>query len=77
MPGPAAAAGGNKDLAIARPLATLLTALPRLQVLDARGIHIEPGSCWSEAKCRTMAHLAAGAKLMKRRPYPQKLLMDA
>ncbi|KAJ9522316.1 hypothetical protein QJQ45_008210 [Haematococcus lacustris] len=68
---------GNKDLAIVRPLAPLLTALPRLQVLDARGIHVEPGSCWSEAKCRTMAHLASGAKLMRRRPYPQKLLMDA
>ena len=59
------------------PVNTLLGGLPRMAVLDFRGIHKEKGvSYWTDAKCTTMKHLAALAKLLKKRKYPHRLLFD-
>lgn len=67
---------GNKELTIPSPLTPLLTALPRVSILDFRGVHKEKGAYWSDAKCLTMKHVAAMAKLLKRRKYAHRVLMD-
>lgn len=43
----------------------------------ARGLALqEKGAYWSDAKCSTMKHIAAFAKLLKRRRYRHRVLMD-
>lgn len=61
---------GNAPLQIAAPLTPMLTTLPRLRLVDMRAIHEERDNCWSDAKCKTMSHVAALAKAMKRRRPP-------
>ena len=51
------------------PLA-VLSGLPRLRLVDFREVHEEKNSCWSEAKCASMSHVASLAKTLKRRRPP-------
>ncbi|KAG1662435.1 hypothetical protein FOA52_004016 [Chlamydomonas sp. UWO 241] len=68
---------GNKELQVLAPLTSLLAALPHIQVLDFRGVHKEKGTAyWSDAKCTTMKFLAAAAKLLKRRRYASRVIID-
>eukprot|EP00798_Chlamydomonas_sp_ICE-L_P006644 gene6644-3301_t len=68
---------GNKELQLLSPLTPLLAAMPQVSVLDFRAIHKEKGSnYWSDEKCATMKYLAAASKLLKRRKYPHRVIVD-
>eukprot|EP00798_Chlamydomonas_sp_ICE-L_P005104 gene5104-34904_t len=68
---------GNKDLQLETPLTAILSSMPHVAVLDFRAVHKEKGfSYWSDAKCTTMKHLAAASKLLKRRKYPHRVIVD-
>ena len=62
---------------IQAPLTPLLK-LPRLQLVDLRGVHDNNAhlSYWDADKCTAMSHLAALSKALKKRPAAGKLLMD-
>ena len=44
-----------------------LARLQMVRVVDLRGVHNDGQAYWSEAKCRTMRHIADLAKALKRR----------
>ncbi|GAX82771.1 hypothetical protein CEUSTIGMA_g10197.t1 [Chlamydomonas eustigma] len=68
---------GNKELQILGPLTGFLASWPGIQVLDFRGVHKDKNSAyWSDAKCTTMKFVAAAAKLLKRRKYHSRVLID-
>eukprot|EP00195_Chlamydomonas_chlamydogama_P015429 CAMPEP_0202896172 /NCGR_PEP_ID=MMETSP1392-20130828/5216_1 /ASSEMBLY_ACC=CAM_ASM_000868 /TAXON_ID=225041 /ORGANISM="Chlamydomonas chlamydogama, Strain SAG 11-48b" /LENGTH=374 /DNA_ID=CAMNT_0049581421 /DNA_START=388 /DNA_END=1512 /DNA_ORIENTATION=- len=68
---------GNKELQVLAPLTPMISAMPRICVMDFREVHKEKGaSYWSDAKCTTMKFVAAGAKVLKRRKYAYRVLID-
>lgn len=70
---------GNGALRFPAPLVPgVLSSLPALRALDARGAHAEAGlGYWSEDKCATMRNLCALARAGKRRrPWRLQVFMD-
>lgn len=67
----------NKELQILGPLTNLLATMANIRIMDFRGVHKERGTAyWSDGKCTTMKYVAAASKLLRRRKYASRVLLD-
>ena len=52
-----------------------MAKLPKLELVDLRGTHVEESGCWTDKKCVTMKHASTLMKSLRRRhPHAQVLL---
>lgn len=67
----------NEDMQVLGPLTNVLGAMACIRIMDFRGVHKERGTAyWSDAKCTTMKNLAAASKLLRRRKYVSRVMLD-
>ena len=53
-----------------------IAKLPKLELVDLRGTHVEESLCWSHKKCVTMQHASALMKALRRRQTHAHVLLD-